>query len=96
MEAVFDRVFAICGPLSVVSVFAICYYLYRRRLYTIWQLRTTLAWPSLITRYRDHTRANRGRVGLWYYVAIVSIAGSVVSILALFLIRVLAVVVKTS
>ena len=81
--------FAICGSLSVLSLFAICHYLYRHQLFTIWQLRTTLEWPSLIAKYRDHTRTNLGHVGIWYYVVIVSLALSLVSIIGLLVIEVL-------
>jgi hypothetical protein len=84
MEKLFDYIFSIFGPLSILSMFVIGFYLYRKKLYTAWQLRMTFFWPELIIKYRDHTRQNEGHIGIWYYVAIVSILLSVISILVLF------------
>jgi hypothetical protein len=84
MQTICTVVFEICGPLSILSLFAIGSYLYRKRVYTLWQLRTSFMWPQLIVRYRDHTRETQGYTGIWYYVAIMSILLSVISVLYLF------------
>lgn len=83
-----EIVFEIFGPLSVISLFVIGSYLYRKRLYTAWQIRAAFFWPELIIKYRDHTKQVLGHIGIWYYIIIVSIALSLVSILSLFSIEV--------
>ena len=94
MEKLFDYIFTIFGPLSIFSMFVIGAYLYRKKLYTAWQLRMTVFLPELIIKYRDHTRQNEGRIGIWYYIAIVSILLSVISILALFSFQVIVSLIK--
>lgn len=89
LENLFEIVLGLFGPLSVIAVFATGFYLHRKGLYTIYQLRTAFFWPELLGKYRDHTRATQGRTGIWYYVTIVSIALSLVSVLSLFFIQVL-------
>ena len=86
-EKIFEIIFELFGPLSVISIFAIGFYLRRNKLYTVWQLRTTLFLPELLTKYRDHTKLTHGHTGIWFYVAIVSIVLSFISIFFLFLIQ---------
>ena len=93
-ENIFEIIFKLFGPLSVISIFAIGLYLHRNKLYTTWELRTTLFWPELLTKHRDHTRFTHGHTGIWFYVAILSIALSVISIFILFLIQALIPLIK--
>jgi hypothetical protein len=88
MGKVADWVFVICFPLALLSLFAIGMHLYRARLLTVWQLRTTMFWPQLLVRYRDHTRQTKGRTGTWYYLAIVSLILSLTAILYEFAVNV--------
>jgi hypothetical protein len=87
IENIFEIIFKLFGPLSVISIFAICHYLYRNKLYTAWELRTMLFWPELFTKYRDHTKLKHGRTGIWLYIAIASLVLSVISVISLFLIQ---------
>ncbi len=95
-ENIFEIVFRIFGPLSVISIFAIGFYLYRRNLFTAWQLRTAFFWPELIIKYREHTRKTRGQTGIWFYLCIISIILSVMSIVGLLVVQVILPVLQTS
>lgn len=89
MEKLFDVTFKVFGPLSVISIFAIGFYLYRKKLYSMWELRTTFYWPELISKYRSHTKTAQGHAGVWYYIAMVSIIMSMLSIFGLFSLHIL-------
>lgn len=86
-ENIFEIIFKISGPLSVISIFAIGFYLHRNKLYTTCQLRKTFFWPELLIKYREHTRSTHGHTGIWFYVAIVSLVLSILSVFSLFLIQ---------
>lgn len=86
-ENIFEIMFKFFGPLSLISIFAVGFYLHRYKLYTVWELRTTLFWPELLIKYRDHTKSTYGHTGIWFYVAIISLVMSIISILALFVVQ---------
>ena len=89
IENIFEILFKVFGPLSVISIFAIGFYLHRNKLYTVWQLRTTFFWPDLLNMYRNHTRSTHGHIGIWFYVAIISLLMSAISIFVLLLVQAL-------
>jgi hypothetical protein len=73
MQLLVDYTLALGFPLTLVSVGMMGRYLVQNRVSTWWQLRTTLLWPEMIFKYRDHSRRHRGRTGSWYYVFSVAI-----------------------
>ena len=55
-------------PLAIISVFFMARYFVGHKIYTWWQIRLKILWPVLTFEYRDHTRKNMGKVGLWFYI----------------------------
>lgn len=80
----------ICGPLSILSIFVIATYLYKNKVCTGWEIRTAFLWLQMIVDYKDHTKKNLGHVGIWFYVFIVNIILSLLSILALVMTNIIA------
>ncbi len=74
-----DKIASIFGPLLIISMFAIGYYLWRNKLYTIWEMRSSPLWPNFLVAYREHTKLTKGHIGIWFYIAIVSLILSLVS-----------------
>jgi len=80
MGNIINMLVGIFAPLMLLSAFMITLYLKRQKLYTPWQIRTSFWWPDLIVKYRSHTKEKKGKVGVWYYLFIVSIAITALSI----------------
>jgi hypothetical protein len=72
MTEVLNVVSTISGLTFITSLFAMSAYLYRAKVYTAWQLRTTFLWPRIIFEYRDHTEKYSGSKGIWYSICKVS------------------------
>jgi hypothetical protein len=89
LEKILGIIFDIFSPLSVISLFAIGAYLYRKKVYTAWQVRTAFYWPQLIFDYKNHTKKTMGHIGIWYYVIIASIALTLSSIIPLLVLNLL-------
>jgi len=72
----------IVGPVMILSLLSMGSYLVRRKIYTAWELRKNILWPTIAFSYRDYTRKHFGKVGILYYVFCIS---GVVTTLAILL-----------
>ena len=72
MKEIISGIIYVSALIFLASIFAIGAYLYRAKIYTTWQLRTTFLWPKIIFEYRDHTKKYQGTKGIWYGICKVS------------------------
>jgi hypothetical protein len=70
------------GAIFLISLFAMSDYLYRKKIYTWWQLRFNFMWPRIIFEYRDHTKKYSGKEGIWYNISKVSFIILVITFIA--------------
>jgi len=89
VEKVLNSMIDVFGPLAVVSLLAIAFYLYRHGIYGVWHLSIAFNWPELVSKYRDHTRMTKGKTGIWYYVLSLSFPALIVSIVSLFVLHII-------
>jgi len=82
-----ELIITISGTISIVSFFAIGLYFLNRNIYTCWEFRRKLLWLEVIYQYRDHTRKNAGNVGIWYYILLISILITIISVLTMLAIK---------
>jgi hypothetical protein len=82
MKEIINIITTVSGLAFIASLFAMSAYLYRAKIYTAWQLRTTFMWPKIIFEYRDHTTKYTGKKGIWYNICKVSFFLLVVTFIA--------------
>ncbi len=82
MKTALDILTTISFSVVIISAIAMSFYFLSQGIYTYWQMQWKILWLELIFRYRDHTKKNIGRVGTWYYIFLVNIFISIISILA--------------
>lgn len=80
MKTDLDIVTTLSFSAAIISVIAMSFYFLNRGIFTYWQMQSKILWLEIIFRYRDHTRKNIGHVGFWYYIFLVSIFISIISI----------------
>jgi hypothetical protein len=62
----------IFGPVAILSLLLIEFYLVRKRLYTWLDIIMTIHWAKLLINYKKHTKQNAGRIGFIYYIFLIS------------------------
>ncbi len=71
----------IFGPLTVISFFCIVFYFRSEKEYTLTQMQLNPLWLNLVGEYKKYTKKKNGRIGFFYYLFLVSITISIISIL---------------
>ena len=73
MEETLEIAIGTSGPIVVASLLIMGQYLVKNKVYSYWQLRTTLLWPKIAFEYRDHTKVHIGKAGIWYLIFLIGI-----------------------
>ncbi|MBU2622750.1 MAG: hypothetical protein KKD92_10575 [Proteobacteria bacterium] len=69
MTEILNVIITASGLIFLLSFFAMASYLFRAKVYTMWQIRVNPLWPRIIFEYRDHTKRYSGKIGIWYYIS---------------------------
>jgi hypothetical protein len=74
IDHVADWLITLSWPVAFISFSLIINYLVRKKVTTSAGLHFHPIWPKLVFKYRDHTRKNRGKTGVWYYTFSLSVS----------------------
>ena len=83
MRAIIDHIVTISGFFTIASFIVMHLYLYSKRAAPFLVLNPL--WPVIIFKYRDYTKKNRGKPGIFYYLFLINIFILIPAIISEFL-----------
>lgn len=69
---IIEDIVSVSGPIFVITLLVMMIQFRRWNKYTWGQLRHDPLWPVKIVEYRNYTREKYGRIGILYYVSVLS------------------------